>query len=145
MKAIDLPGFELVEERVLAALGNRLRWQIFRMLAGGRTAHAAAVADAFGRDFDGISKHLRILRSAGVLRSRPGTDRRVTLYFVPAEYRKQAGEIDLGFCVLRVPEAKPDPISKPEKSDPRPSEAPARGFGEMLAGSLPIPRSDDSD
>lgn len=135
----------LDQEKVLAALGNKLRWQMFRMLADGTAMHSAEVAREFKRDFDGISKHLRILRSAGLLRSHRASDRRVTAYFIPAEFRRQAGEIDLGFCLLRLPEAKPDSAKKPapipvdstedEIIEPEP---PVQGFGEMLVNSATL-------
>ena len=129
----------LDQEKVLAALGNRLRWQMFRQLADGSPLHAAQVAKDFGREFDGISKHLRILRRAGLLRSRPAAaDRRVTEYFVQQEFRRIAGEIDLGFCLLRIREARPDSVRKPaptataaEIVSPE-DEPPVQGFGEML-------------
>ncbi len=134
----DFP-FEIDSRKALAALGNALRWEIFQMLADGSALHASAVAKRFDRDFDGISKHLRILRSAGLLKSRRAADKRVEKYFIPAEFRRTPGQIDLGFCLLRVAAARPDSPTRPA---PRPDpddgddldeeEVPIQGFGEML-------------
>lgn len=141
---------DLDPKKVLSALGNELRWEMVKLLASGSALHAAAVARHFHRDFDGISKHLRILRSAGVLRSRRSDDRRVEQYFLPNDYRQIPGQIDLGFCLLRVPSAQPDASSEsPQKTTPSPKapspaddyddekesddeEEPMTGFGEML-------------
>lgn len=139
---------DLDPKKVLSALGNELRWEMVKLLADGSALHAAAVARHFDRDFDGISKHLRILRSAGVLKSRRSEDRRVEQYFLPNAYRQTPGQIDLGFCLLRVPSARPDatpaPAPMPPPSAPTPpspadyddeemeDEEPMPGFGEML-------------
>ncbi len=145
---------DLEPRKVLSALGNELRWEMLKLLADGSALHAAAVARHFDRDFDGISKHLRILRSAGVLKSKRSKDRRVEQYYVPNEFRQVHGQIDLGFCLFRLREARPDPdektiaekpapaLPKPQ-SDPEPApedfdeedggeEEPMPGFGEML-------------
>jgi len=127
-------------EKVLAALGNRLRWQMLKILADGTAMHAAEMARQFDRDFDGISKHLRILRAAGVLESRRGKDRRVEEYFVPPVFRKKSGQLEFGFCLMRLSEAMPDPEIGPPKEPPPPDdfeeeEVPVQGFGEMLVNS----------
>ena len=86
-----------------AALGNPLRWSILKMLADGRGLSASQVATAVKRDFDGVSKHLRIMRAAGVLASKRGEDRRLELYYIPDSILRADGVIDLGFCAIRVP------------------------------------------
>ena len=129
---------ELDAQKALSALGNSLRWQIVQMMADGSALHASAVARELDRDFDGVSKHMRILRSAGVLKSRRAKDRRVEKYFIPAEYRETPGQIELGFCVLRIKSAKPDKAETPDNrfSDfEEIEEAPVQGFGEMLVSS----------
>ncbi|MCB1079040.1 MAG: helix-turn-helix transcriptional regulator, partial [Verrucomicrobiae bacterium] len=99
---------KLNPDRVLASLANPMRWQFVQLLADGRAWSASDVANRFDRDFDGVSKHLRVLRSAGVLASRRGIDRRQELFFVPNGFRQHSGHLDLGFCLLRVPQARPD-------------------------------------
>ena len=133
---------EIDPQKALSALGNSLRWEIFQMLADGSSLHASEVANRFYRDFDGISKHLRILRAAGILKSRRATDKRVEKYYIPAEFRRIPGQIELGFCVLRVPTAKPDqaPEPKPQIRKEAPvidefedeEEEPIECFGAML-------------
>lgn len=116
-------------EKALAALGNKLRWQIFQMMADGTPMHAAQVARHFDRDFDGISKHLRLMRAAGLLHSRRATDRRVEQYFIPPSFRIQAGQVDLGFCLLRIPGAAPEapmsPTTLSEAAEPTALPIPA--------------------
>lgn len=92
---VNLPEF-------FAALGNPLRWEMVRMMAGGRMICARDCAAALGREFDGVSKHLRLLRGAGVVWSQPAQDRRFELYYIPETIRRVDGALDYGFCVIRV-------------------------------------------
>lgn len=89
------PGF-------FAALGNPLRWQMIKMLADGRALSATDVARVLKRDFDGVSKHLRLLRRAGVVQSRRGTDRRLELFFIPEANRPEPGILVWGFVRLDI-------------------------------------------
>lgn len=88
--------------KAFAALGNPLRWSIYQMLAEGRAMSASEVAAVVKRDFDGVSKHLRVMRAAGVLTSKRGEDRRLELYYIPETIRRADGVVDLGFCAIRV-------------------------------------------
>ena len=72
------------------------------MLADGRAMSASEAAAVVKRDFDGVSKHLRLMRAAGVLASKRGEDRRLELYFIPETIRRADGVVDLGFCVIRL-------------------------------------------
>jgi predicted transcriptional regulator len=47
-----------------------------------------------GRGFDGVSKHLRLLREAGVIFSQPAKDRRFELYYIPQSIRRADGVFD---------------------------------------------------
>jgi DNA-binding transcriptional ArsR family regulator len=98
------PQFDVV--KALAALGNPVRWQAVKLLAGGQVLAVSQVAEALQRDFDGVSKHLRLLRAAGLVASRPGEDRRFELYYIPESFRPERGVLDYGFCRLRL--ASPD-------------------------------------
>ena len=62
---VNLPDF-------FTALGNPIRWELVRLMAGGRMICARDCAKALGREFDGVSKHLRLLGGAGVVWSKPG-------------------------------------------------------------------------
>lgn len=75
------------------------------MLADGRAMSASEVAAVVKRDFDGVSKHLRVMRAAGVLASKRGEDRRLELYYIPESIRRPDGVADLGFCAIRLPVA----------------------------------------
>ena len=92
---VNLPDF-------FAALGNPIRWEMVRMMAGGRMICARDCAKALGREFDGVSKHLRLLRGAGVVWSKPAKDRRFELYYIPETIRRADGVLDYGFCVIRA-------------------------------------------
>lgn len=84
------------------ALGSVARWHIVRWLADGRAASVSDIAAAINLERDLTAKQLRVLRDAGVLESRDGTDRRQTLYQIPATCRTQPGEINYGLCLLRL-------------------------------------------
>jgi hypothetical protein len=92
---VNLPDY-------FAALGNPIRWELVRMMAGGRMICARDCAKALGREFDGVSKHLRLLRGAGVVWSKPAQDRRFELYYIPETIRRADGVLDYGFCVVRA-------------------------------------------
>ena len=95
-------GKGLAPAKAFAALGNPLRWSIYQMLADGRAMSASQVAAVVKRDFDGVSKHLRVMRAAGVLASKRGEDRRLELYHIPQALLRADGVVDLGFCAIRV-------------------------------------------
>lgn len=95
-------GKGLAPAKAFAALGNPLRWSICQMLADGRAMSASQVAAVVKRDFDGVSKHLRVMRAAGVLASKRGEDRRLELYHIPQALLRADGVVDLGFCAIRV-------------------------------------------
>jgi len=88
---------------LFAVLASPLRWQILQMLKSGEALTASQMAAVVQRDFDGVSKHLRVMRDAGVLASQPGEDRRHTHYFLPEKFRREPGILDFGVCRVRVP------------------------------------------
>jgi len=88
---------------VFFAIGHELRWQMLQMLAGGAALCARDVAAALQRDFDGVRKHLLVLRDAGAVVAKPATDARFILYSIPEQYRTQPGTVDYGCCVVRFP------------------------------------------
>jgi predicted transcriptional regulator len=98
----SVPGID--PAAAFAALGNPLRWAIYQMLARGEALTASQAAGRLKRDFDGVSKHLRVMRSAGVVASRRSEeDGRLELYYIPTTLRRADGVVDLGFCAIRVP------------------------------------------
>lgn len=82
-----------------------MRWQAMKMLAGGAALSASQVAAALKKDFDGVSRHLRAMREAGVVASRPGDDERFAMFYIPDTFRPRPGVVDYGFCLLRLPAA----------------------------------------
>lgn len=92
--------------QTLAILGTPLRWQLMQMIAASGPQSANELATALKLNFNNVSKHLRILRDAGLLEIAPGEDRRFVLYSVPEVFKRAAGELDFGFCVFRLAGAK---------------------------------------
>ena len=76
-----------------------------QLLADGRAWSAVWFAQKVGRDFDGVSKHLRVLADARVVSCKPGEDQRLRLYFVPESVRRADGVLDYGMCVIQTFEA----------------------------------------
>lgn len=88
---------------VFGALASEFRWAVLQLLAANQPMSASAVAGAFRRQFDSVSKHLRVMRAAGVLGCETGEDRRESVYFIPAVFRATPGVIDYGVCQIRLP------------------------------------------
>jgi predicted transcriptional regulator len=102
---VTIPQFETLPTTLppnaadfLAALGSPLRWQMVQMLAAGQVLRASDVAKTLGRDFDGVSKHLRLLREAGVVRSKPGEDKRYEWFYIPRLFRAEPAVLNYGWC-----------------------------------------------
>ncbi len=71
---------ELDLARVLRAVGDPVRLAIVRLLADGQERTCNDVQDALGLPSSTSSYHLRLLREAGLTRTRAlGTERRITL------------------------------------------------------------------
>ena len=86
----------LVTARFFAALGNVQRWEMVKRLADGRAMSATHMAKALKGGADMMSKHLRVLRKAGVVRSQRGDDERMKLFYIAAENRPQPGVLEWG-------------------------------------------------
>ncbi len=70
---------------------------------------ATQVAEVLKRDFDGVSKHLRVLREGGVVQSVPGEDRRLIFFGIPTVNQPEPGLLDYGLLKidLRTPAEEP--------------------------------------
>ena len=90
---------------VFEILGSKVRWPILQVLADGRPRTASDLAALLKRDFDGVSKHLRLMCATGVLGSRVGEDRRYLFFHIPEVYRQSPGVLDFGVCTVRLPSA----------------------------------------
>lgn len=91
--------------RFFAALGNPLRWEMVKLLARNGPMCATQVAEVLKRDFDGVSKHLRVLREGGVVQTVTGQDRRLVFFAIPSANQPEPGLLDYGLLKvdLRAP------------------------------------------
>ena len=78
---IPHPAAEAIDlATVMRTVGDPLRLEIVRMLADGREQACNELQDALGLPASTGSYHLRLLREAGVTRTRPaGTQRMISL------------------------------------------------------------------
>lgn len=97
----------LEADAVLAAICDPVRHALLGRLAGGESLSVMELAGKLGRPADGISKHLKILRAARLIRftNPTGADGRKQHHEVPALFRSRdaAGKtlLDFGSIVLR--------------------------------------------
>lgn len=84
--------------KVLSALGNPSRWQIFQMMFEGREVTLAEVVTLQKRVYNAVHKDMDVLCDSGAVTWRYGEDKRVGLFFIPAGFRPQPGLVDFGFC-----------------------------------------------
>ena len=84
---------------VLSAICSPTRWAILRELAGGDQVAVVELAERLGETATGISKHMAVLRNAGVVNV--GRNRLYSLS--PAcKADEEQRIIDFGWCVLRL-------------------------------------------
>ena len=94
-------------KKLLQAVSEPVRWAVLRDLASGQALTVAELAARQGRWPDLMSKHLRVLRDAGVVVvvPAPDGDARKQCQSVPATFRRldEAGKpmLDFGVCALR--------------------------------------------
>ena len=91
------PGVPLAN--VLSAISSPTRWAILRELATGDQMAVVELAELLRETPTGISKHMAVLRDAGVVNL--GRNR---LYSLPAGciLDKEHRIVDFGWCVLRL-------------------------------------------
>jgi DNA-binding transcriptional ArsR family regulator len=79
---------ELDLARVLRAAGDPVRLSVIRLLADERERTCTELQEALGLPVSTCSYHLRLLREAGITRTRAqGTERRITLRRADLEER----------------------------------------------------------
>jgi predicted transcriptional regulator len=85
--------------RVAAALGNHSRWLLLKELSLGEPRMVSELAPLIGCSADMTSKHLAILRKAGMV-----VQGRGRLYQIPKQYLRTPGQavVDYGHCLLRL-------------------------------------------
>jgi biotin operon repressor len=93
--ARPLPDHELL----LTALGHSARWRMLRALSAGEIMSVTELAGVAGCSVDMSSKHLKILKAAGLVVQRPNR-----LYAIPPAHQPVPGEplLDYGHCILRL-------------------------------------------
>jgi DNA-binding transcriptional ArsR family regulator len=94
---------------VLRAVSDAMRHALLRVLLDGRPQSVNELAARFNRPPDGISKHLRVLRDARLIRAvapPPGSDGRKQYHELPPLFRSRdsAGKtiLDFGTVLLRL-------------------------------------------
>jgi DNA-binding transcriptional ArsR family regulator len=99
----------LLEARaVLSAICDPMRYSLVCALANGAPRSVNDLAAQLGRPPDGISKHLRVLRNARLIRAvtLPGTDGRMQFHELPALFRSRDSTgktvLDFGAVLLRL-------------------------------------------
>ncbi len=90
------PGLPLTP--LAQGLGDRLRWAILRELATGDSLMVVEIAQKIGKSATLISKHLGVLRKAGMVAIKQ------RLHFIPRQFLVEPGRriVDFGHCVLRL-------------------------------------------
>jgi len=86
-------------ERMAIVLGHSRRWKILRELSLGEPRTIAEVAAVAGCGYDNASKHLAVMRRAGMVVLGRGH-----LYQIPRQYLPTPGQrvVDYGHCLLRL-------------------------------------------
>lgn len=97
MKSVEslLPDYE----KPLNVISHSGRWRILRALCAGEGMTVTEIADDFGISVDMSSKHLKVLKDAGLIERK-----RNRLYTLATAYQLAPGEplLDFGHCVLRL-------------------------------------------
>jgi DNA-binding transcriptional ArsR family regulator len=83
----------------LPALASPVRWEILKHLSAGEPLPVSEIAQLIGRSTDLTSKHLAVLRRAGLVMTGRGH-----LYSIPKMYQPVPGQrvADFGHCLLRL-------------------------------------------
>jgi DNA-binding transcriptional ArsR family regulator len=102
--ARPLPDHELL----LTAISHSGRWRILRALCTGQGMTVTEIADDLGLSMDMSSKHLKMLKDAGLIERK-----RNRLYYLNTAYQLAPGEplLDFGHCVLRLDAVDAKPAS----------------------------------
>ena len=84
---------------LLAAIGDPVRWRILSELSAGEPLMVIEIAERIKRDAGLVSKHLAVLRQAGLV-----VAGRARLYQIPKQYLHAPGQrlADYGHCLLRL-------------------------------------------
>jgi len=86
-------------ENLCFALNDMARWLILRELSKGEPLPAIELARRVGRSANSISKHLQVLRDAGVAEQ---TYARCYRLAPQVRFSPETQQLDLGRCILRL-------------------------------------------
>lgn len=86
-------------EKLLTAISHSSRWRILRALCAGEGMTVTELAEDLGISVDMSSKHLKVLKDAGLIERK-----RNRLYRLTPAFQLAPGEplLDFGHCVLRL-------------------------------------------
>ena len=87
------------------AIGTPLRWAILTELASGEPRMVKEIALKLRRSPSLVSKHLAVLRRAGVVEIGRAGVYQIPKYFTVAPEKRH---LDFGHCLLRMPSAEPE-------------------------------------
>lgn len=135
-------------DEAFGILSNKVRRDVLKILMDGKPRTAPELAEMVGREFDGVSKHMRVMRAAGIVDAfYDPRDYRVLFFEIPERLRQVPGVLDLGCCVVRFAEfrkvakrggQRPAMVKsvaeEPERVVPTPRdppERPVRGLGRL--------------
>jgi DNA-binding transcriptional ArsR family regulator len=93
------PALTISLETLLTVLGNTTRWNILRELADGTSLLVSELAERTGNDSSVISKHLTLMRKAGII-----INPRIRLFEIAPQFLSNPAEkfLDFGYCLLRM-------------------------------------------
>lgn len=80
------------------ALSNQFRWKLVLRMAAGEEITATVAMRGSELRMATVRKHLGLLRMYGVVESKPGTDRRAEIFYLPESRRPEPGVLDFGSC-----------------------------------------------
>ncbi len=84
---------------LLTALGHPARWRMLRALSAGEVMSVTELAGVAGCSVDMSSKHLKVLKAAGLVVQKPNR-----CFAIPPAHQPVPGEplLDYGHCILRL-------------------------------------------
>ena len=84
---------------MVKAIGSPKRWKMLQELSKGEPRTVGELASAAGCNYDNASRHLIVLRKAGLV-----VQGRGRLYQIPKQYLSTTGQphVDYGHCLLRM-------------------------------------------
>ncbi len=91
-------------DTLLAAIGAPVRWAILTELGSGEPRMVKEIAQKLRRSPTLVSKHMAVLRRAGVVVCGRGGLYQIPAHFVTAADKRH---LDFGHCLLRLPGTEP--------------------------------------